>query len=83
MKTISLSELHNSAGAWVREAARIGSVVVTNRGKLVARLETVTADVQANPFLARKLRRGYSKLRGKLGGGSESTLVVSENRKSR
>jgi antitoxin (DNA-binding transcriptional repressor) of toxin-antitoxin stability system len=83
MKTISLRELHESTGAWVREAARVGALVITDRGKPVARLEAVTADLQINPFLTRKLRPGYAKLRGKLGGGSESTRIVSDDRDER
>lgn len=83
MKTISLRELHESTGAWVREAVRIGALVITDRGKPVARLEAVTANLQINPFLTRKLRPGYSKLRGKLSGGAESTQIVSEDRDSR
>jgi antitoxin (DNA-binding transcriptional repressor) of toxin-antitoxin stability system len=82
MKTISLRELHESTGAWVREAARIGALVITDRGKPVARIEAVSSDVQINPFLTRKLRPGYLKLRGKLGGGTESTQIVSEDRDS-
>ena len=83
MKTISLRELHESTGTWVREAARIGALVITDRGKPVARLVAVTAALQINPFLTRKLRPGYAKLRGKLGGGSESTQLVSEDRDTR
>ena len=80
MKTISLRELHASTGAWVREAARIGTLVITDRGKPVARLEAVTTDLQINPFRTRTLRPGYSKLLNKLGGGTESTQIVSEDR---
>ena len=79
MKTISLRELHESTGIWVREAARIGALVITDRSKPVARLEAVTTDQQINPFLKRKLRPGYAKLRCKLGGGAESTQIISEN----
>lgn len=80
MKTISLRELHESTGAWVREAARVGTLVITDRGKPIARLEAVNADLPANPFLTRKLRPGYVKLRGRLGGGTDSTLIVSADR---
>ena len=83
MKTISLRELHECTGTWVREAARIGALIITDRGKPVARLEAVTTDLQINPFLTRKLRPGYAKLRGKLGGGTESTQIVSEDRGAR
>lgn len=83
MKSISLRELHESTGAWVREAVRIGTLIITDRGKPIARLEAVTADLQINPFLTRKLRPGYAKLRGKLGGGPDSTQIVSEDRDAR
>lgn len=83
MKTISLRQLHESTGAWVREAARIGALVITDRGKPVARLEAVTTGLQINPFLTRKLRPGYSKFRGKLSGGAESTQIISDDRDSR
>lgn len=80
MKTISIRELHESTGAWVREAARVGSLVITDRGKPIARLEAVSADLPTNPFLTRRLRPGYAKLRGKLGGGSDSTQIVAADR---
>ncbi len=83
MKTITLGELDHRTGIWVREAARIGTLVITDRGKPIVRLEAVTADTQINPFLNRKLRPGYAKLRGKLGGGSESTQIVSKDRDGR
>lgn len=83
MKTISLRELHESTGTWVREAARIGPLVITDRGKPVARLEAVVTDLQINPFLTRKPRPGYAKPRGKLKGGTENTQTVSEDRDSR
>jgi antitoxin (DNA-binding transcriptional repressor) of toxin-antitoxin stability system len=83
MKTISLRELHESTGAWVREAARIGTLVITDRGKPIARLEAVANDPQVNPFLNRKIRPGYAKMRGKLGGGTDSTQIVSDDRNSR
>jgi antitoxin (DNA-binding transcriptional repressor) of toxin-antitoxin stability system len=83
MKTISLRELHESTGAWVREAARVGALVITDRGTPIARLEAVTTEYQVNPFLSRKLRPGYAKLRGKLGGGSNSTQIISNDRDAR
>lgn len=83
MKTISLRELHESTGAWVREAARIGAVVITDRGKPIARLEAITTEYQVNPFLSRKVRPGFAKLRGKLGGGSDSMQIIAEDRDAR
>jgi antitoxin (DNA-binding transcriptional repressor) of toxin-antitoxin stability system len=83
MKTISLRELHESTGTWVREAARIGALVITDRGKPIARLEAITTELQINPFLTRKLRPGFAKLRGKLGGGTDSAQIVSKDRDPR
>ena len=83
MKTISIRELHESTGAWVREAARLGALVITDHGKPIARIEGVAADMQVNPFLRRTLRPGYAKLRGKLSGGADSTLIISDDRDGR
>ena len=80
MKTISIRELHAKTGAWVRKAAEIGAITVTERGRPVARLEAVPEGRAANPFRARRLRPGYARLRGKLGEGTDSTAIVSEDR---
>jgi len=37
MKTISIRELHQETGRWVRQAAA-GEVLVTERGKLIAKI---------------------------------------------
>lgn len=42
MKSISLRELHERTGAWVRKAAELGAIIVTERGKPLARLEAVS-----------------------------------------
>ena len=83
MKLISFRELHENTRARVRKLARVGPLVITNREKSVAKFEAAIADPQINPFLARKLRPGYAQLRGKLGGGSESTRIVSDDRDRR
>lgn len=83
MKKISIRELHESTGNWVREAARVGALVITDHGKPIARIEAIAADTQSNPFLQRKLRPGYAKLRGKLGGGADSAVIVSDDRDGR
>ena len=33
MREISIRELHDKTGKWVREAARVGELVVTERGR--------------------------------------------------
>ena len=83
MKTISIRELHERTGAWVRKAVELGAIVVTERGKPLVRLEAVLDERSANPFQARRLRPGYARLRGKLGRGTDSTAIVSDDRERR
>jgi prevent-host-death family protein len=80
MNAISIRELHQRTGAWVRKAAELGSITVTERGRPVARLEAVVERQRENPFLARKLRPGYKRLMGKLTGGTDTVTIVSEDR---
>ena len=58
MKTIPLTELHARTGAWVRKAVELGSIVVTERGKPLVRLEAVVDVNPTNPFRVRRLRPG-------------------------
>lgn len=85
MKTISIRELHEKTGALVREARRLGGLVVTERGAPVARLEPLAESRQVNPFRDRRLLPGYARLlrSGKLGRGADSTRVVSDDRDGR
>ena len=80
MKTISLKELHERTGAWVRKAVKLGAITVTDRGKPLARLEAIVEERRPNPFRTRRLRAGYARLRGKLGGGTDSTVIIADNR---
>jgi antitoxin (DNA-binding transcriptional repressor) of toxin-antitoxin stability system len=81
MKSISIRELHERTGAWVRKAAELGAIIVTDRGRPLARLESVAADARpANPFRERRLRPGYARLRGTLGRGTDSTAIIAEDR---
>ena len=80
MKSISIRELHEKTGEWVRRSEKLGTIIVTDRGKAVARIVPVEVDAAVNPFAARKLRRGYRRLLGSLKGGTDSTQSVSEDR---
>jgi antitoxin (DNA-binding transcriptional repressor) of toxin-antitoxin stability system len=80
MKTISIRELHARTGAWVRKAVELGAIVVTERGKPLVRLEAVPDAKAVNPFRVRAVRPGYARLRGKLGRGTDSTAIISEDR---
>ena len=82
MRTISIRELHERTGAWVRRA-QLGPITVTERGRPIARLEAVEAAGRQNPFLTRKLRPGYKRLMGKLRGGTDTVTLVSEGREGR
>jgi prevent-host-death family protein len=80
MTTISIRELHERTGAWVRQAAQLGPIIVTERGRPIARLEAVEAPVRRNPFLTRSLRPGYKRLIGTLTRGTDTVAIVSEDR---
>lgn len=80
MKSISIRELHEKTGEWVRKSEKLGAIVVTDRGKAVARIVPVEAVPIINLFSARKLRRGYARLRGTLNRGTDSTQLLSEDR---
>ncbi len=85
MKRISIRELHEKTGFLVREAKRLGGLIVTERGAPVARIEPVDAGPSVDPFRNRKLLPRYARLlrSGKLGVGAESTQIVSDDRDGR
>ena len=83
MKTISIRELHLRTGTWVKRAAELGAITVTEHGRPVARLEAIAARARENRFLTRKLRPGYKRLLGTLTGGTDSVAIVSEGRDGR
>ena len=80
MKTISIRELHAKTGDWVRRSVTLGPITVTDHGKVIAQIVPVAANSAINPFAARKLRKGYALLLGKLKRGTDSTQSVSEDR---
>lgn len=80
MKVISIGELRERTAAWVRKAVELGAIIVTERGKPIVRLEAILDAGPANPFRGRRLRPGYARLRGRLGRGTDSTAILSEDR---
>ena len=80
MKTISIRELHEKTGDWVRRSVTLGHISVSDHGKVIAQIVPVEANSVTNPFAARKMRKGYARLLGKRKGGTDSTPSVSENR---
>ena len=85
MKQVSLRELHEKTGALIRDARRLGGLIVTDRGAPIARIEPVDARPAPNPFLSRKVLPAYKRLlrSGRLGRGTDSTQIVSDDRDGR
>jgi antitoxin (DNA-binding transcriptional repressor) of toxin-antitoxin stability system len=85
MKQVSLRQLHEKTGSLVRSAKRLGGLVVTDRGEPIARIEPVEGRQVANPFLSRRVLPAYQRLlrSGRLGGGPDSTHIVSDDRDER
>lgn len=82
MKTIAIRELHQKTGKYVREAARVGEIYITDRGKTVAKIVPHEEPEQTPYFSHRKLTPAFRRLMksGKLRGGTDSTQIVSEDR---
>jgi len=43
MKTISIRELHEKTGDWVRRSVTLGAITVTDNGKVIAQIIPVEA----------------------------------------
>ena len=54
MKEISIRELHRNTGAWVRNAAKYGSILVRDRRRPVARITPASEEPEVNRFAASK-----------------------------
>ena len=79
MKTITLRELHEQTGRWVRQASG-EEVYVTERGRLIAKIVPATP-LPAKPFFANpRFTRAYLAHRKFLRGGTDSTAAISEDR---
>ena len=77
MKTISIRELHQATGRWVRRALA-GEVYVTERGRVVAKI-VPARPLRAKPFFANpKFTRAFLAQRKHLRGGTDSTQAISE-----
>ncbi len=62
MKSISIKELHDKTGHWLRRVKAEGEVIVTERGNPVARMLPAVKPPAGNPFAKRKLLRGVARL---------------------
>ena len=82
MKQVSIRELHEKTGEYIRAAAKQGEILVTDRGKTVAKI-VPQQETPAVPYFARRvLNPGFRKLMksGKLRGGTDATRIVSDDR---
>lgn len=85
MKTITIRQLHDKTGYWLREANRQGEIVVTNRGAAIAKIVPGVEETESPYFAQRKLLPGFRKLweSGELNTDSDSTMGISEDRDAR
>jgi prevent-host-death family protein len=82
MKRISIRELHEKTGEYIRKAAKQGEILVTDRGKTVAKI-VPQEETPPIPYFARRiLNPGFRKLMksGRLRGGTDGTRIVSDDR---
>ena len=83
MKTISIKELHDKTGHWLRRVKAEGEVIVTERGSPVARMLPPAKPAAGNPFAKRKLLRGVARLIRRKIGGPSSEEIISAMREGR
>jgi prevent-host-death family protein len=85
MQTITIHELHEHTGEWVRQVAALGEITVTEEGRPVVLITPLAPAQQRreNPFLTRKLLPGFAELQKRLVGGTDSTQIISEDRDGR
>jgi prevent-host-death family protein len=86
MKTISLRELHNKTGKWVRSVKDEEEIIVTDRGEAIASLRPLSIKPKMTiDWRHRDLAPGYAAAlkAGKLKSKVDSSIGISEDRTSR
>jgi antitoxin (DNA-binding transcriptional repressor) of toxin-antitoxin stability system len=85
VKTISIRELHEKTGEWIRRAGEHGEILVTDRRKAVAKILPEAGEMDTPYFSHRVISPAFRKLmdRAKLRRGTDSTQIVSEERDRR
>lgn len=81
MKAITIRQLHDETGRWVRKAAELGELAVTARGQIVAKLVPAASLPAAPYFSRRKLLPSFRAAR--LSGGKDATVGISAERGDR
>jgi antitoxin (DNA-binding transcriptional repressor) of toxin-antitoxin stability system len=82
MKTISIRELHEKTGEWIRRAGKHGEIFVTDRGRTVAKILPETGPKNTPYFSRRTFSPAFRRLMGRvaLSLGTDSTKTISESR---
>ena len=83
MKTISIKDLHDKTGHWLRRVKAEGEVIVTERGTPVVRMLPPAKLSAGNPFARRKLLRGVKAIMQRPIGGADSAKIISSMRDGR
>lgn len=85
MRQVTLRELHENTGTLVREAVRLGGLVVTDRGTPIARIEPASLPATDKPFKRRRILPAYQELLDAraLRGGTDSAQIIQEDRDNR
>jgi prevent-host-death family protein len=85
MQTITIEELHEHTGEWIRKASGNEEITVTDGGRPVVRLMPLAAGSQTveNPWRNRVLLPGFAELQKRMVGGIDSTQIISEDRDGR
>ena len=81
MKAISIRQLHDETGRWVRRAISLGGLQVTERGRIVARLVPAPAAFTVPYFARRKLLPAFRS--AARSGGTDATAGISDERDER
>ncbi|MDP3070776.1 MAG: hypothetical protein Q8N18_10830 [Opitutaceae bacterium] len=81
MKTITIRQLHDETGRWVRRAAAVGGLQVTERGRVVASL-VPAPELSAVPYFARRELLPAFRA-AQLTGGTDATDGISAERDER
>ena len=80
MKEISIRELHRNTGAWVRNVRKYGSILVRDRGRLVARITPASEEPEVNRFVGWKPVKKFAALLDEPVRGTPVEDIVSEDR---
>jgi prevent-host-death family protein len=86
MKMISLRELHNQTGKWIRSVKHEQEIIITDHGVPIARIRPPSSEPKMKiDWQHRDLVPGYAVYlkSGKLTSKTDSSIGISEDRTSR